>query len=215
MRKICTLLMISMLFFEAANAQKIIGTITDATTKEALIGVNIVLTNGGGTSTDIDGKYLLQIAEGEQKITFKYIGYEDIVKTITVQKNESKTLNIALSPSTKQLGTVVVSAGRFEQKIEEITVSMEVIKPSLIENKNTTDIQTVMDQIPGVNITDGQANIRGGSGWSYGAGTRVLVMVDDMPQLIILYPLFVKIIRRSKLVSMIRIMDLQGDIIEY
>ena len=28
---------------------------------------------------------------------------------------------------------------------------------------------------------DGQANIRGGSGWSYGAGTRVLVMVDDMP----------------------------------
>ena len=173
--------MIGTLFFEAAKAQKIIGTITDAPTKEALIGVNIVLTNGGGTSTDIDGKYLLQIAEGEQKITFKYIGYEDIVKTITVQKNESKTLNIALSPSTKQLGTVVVSAGRFEQKIEEITVSMEVIKPSLIENKNTTDIQTVMDQIPGVNITDGQANIRGGSGWSYGAGTRVLVMVDDMP----------------------------------
>ena len=173
--------MIGTLFFEAAKAQKISGTITDATTKEALIGVNIVLTNGGGTSTDIDGKYLLQIAEGEQKITFKYIGYEDIVKTITVQKNESKTLNIALSPSTKQLGTVVVSAGRFEQKIEEITVSMEVIKPSLIENKNTTDIQTVMDQIPGVNITDGQANIRGGSGWSYGAGTRVLVMVDDMP----------------------------------
>ena len=55
----------------------------------------------------------------------------------------------------------MVSAGKFEQKIEEITVSMEVIKPSLIENKNTTDIQTAMDQVPGVNITDGQANIRG------------------------------------------------------
>ena len=58
---------------------------------------------------------------------------------------------------------------------------MEVIKPALIENKNTTQIETAMDQIPGVNITDGQANIRGGSGWSFGAGTRVLVMVDDMP----------------------------------
>ena len=33
---------------------------------------------------------------------------------------------------------------------------MEVIKPNLIENKNTTDIQSAMDQIPGVNITDGQ-----------------------------------------------------------
>ena len=171
----------SIIFFESTNAQKINGTITDAITKEALIGVNIVLWNGGGTSTNIDGKYQLQLIEGEQKITFKYIGYEDVIKTITLKKNETKTINIILSPAAEQLNTVVVSAGKFEQKIEEITVSMEVIKPSLIENKNTTDIQTVMDQIPGVNITDGQANIRGGSGWSFGAGTRVLVMVDDMP----------------------------------
>ena len=119
--------------------------------------------------------YQLQVDEGEQKITFRYIGYEEIIKTISLQKNESIVINIALSPSSEQLSTVVVSAGKYEQKIEEITVSMEVIKPSLIENKNTTDIQTAMDQIPGVNITDGQANIRGGSGWSYGAGTRVLV----------------------------------------
>ena len=75
----------------------------------------------------------------------------------------------------------MISAGKFEQRLEEITVSMEVIKPNLIENKNTTNIQTTLDQVPGVNITDGQANIRGGSGWSYGAGSRVLVMVDDMP----------------------------------
>ena len=104
-----------------------------------------------------------------------------MLKSISLNKNEVTNLDIDLAPSSEQLSTVVVSAGRFEQKIEEITVSMEVIKPSLIENKNTTDIQTAMDQIPGVNITDGQANIRGGSGWSFGAGTRVLVMVDDMP----------------------------------
>ena len=50
-----------------------------------------------------------------------------------------------------------------------------------MKNKNTTNIQTAIEQVPGVTITDGQANIRGGSGWSYGAGTRVQVMVDDMP----------------------------------
>ena len=77
--------------------------------------------------------------------------------------------------------TVIVSAGKFEQRIEETTVSVEVIKPGLISDKNTTNIQTAIDQVPGVNITDGQANIRGGSGWSYGAGTRVQVLVDDMP----------------------------------
>ena len=90
-------------------------------------------------------------------------------------------LNVEMHDAAMELGTVVVSAGKFEQKIEETTVSMEVIKPSLIENKNTTNIQTAIEQVPGVTITDGQANIRGGSGWSYGAGTRVQVMVDDMP----------------------------------
>ncbi|MDP7567912.1 MAG: TonB-dependent receptor plug domain-containing protein, partial [Flavobacteriales bacterium] len=180
MRKIYTIIVLSLLIFEA-NAQTISGTIKDVNTNESLIGVNIILNNGNGTATDFDGNYQISGKEGEQQITFKYIGYEEVLKTISLNKNEVKNLDVVLVPSSEQLSTVVVSAGRFEQKIEEITVSMEVIKPSLIENKNTTDIQTAMDQIPGVNITDGQANIRGGSGWSFGAGTRVLVMVDDMP----------------------------------
>jgi len=180
MRNIYTIIVLSLLIYEA-NSQTISGTIKDANTKERLIGVNIILNNGSGTATDFDGNYQVLGDSGEQQITFKYIGYEEVLKTISLNKNEVTTLDIFLVPSSEQLSTVVVSAGRFEQKIEEITVSMEVIKPSLIENKNTTDIQTAMDQIPGVNITDGQANIRGGSGWSYGAGTRVLVMVDDMP----------------------------------
>ena len=180
MRNIYTIIVLSLLIFEA-NSQTISGTIKDANTNERLIGVNIILNNGSGTATDFDGNYQILGDAGEQQITFKYIGYEEVLKTISLNKNEVTTLDIFLFPSSEQLSTVVVSAGRFEQKIEEITVSMEVIKPSLIENKNTTDIQTAMDQIPGVNITDGQANIRGGSGWSYGAGTRVLVMVDDMP----------------------------------
>ena len=180
MRKIFTLVAI-ILCNLSIYSQTISGTITDSNNNEELIGVNIILDNGGGTSSDVFGKYTLNTEAGTYKVTFKYIGYEDIVKEIILTKGEQKTINIALSQSSEQLSTVVISAGRFEQKIEEITVSMEVIKPSLIENKNTTQIETVMDQIPGVNITDGQANIRGGSGWSFGAGTRVLVMVDDMP----------------------------------
>jgi len=180
MRRIFTLVIITLCNL-TLYSQTIIGTITDEANNEKLIGVNIILENGGGTSSDIFGKYSLRTNEGKQKLTFKYIGYKDIVKEISLAKDENKTINIALESSSEQLSTVVISAGRFEQRIEEITVSMEVIKPSLIENKNTTQIETAIDQIPGVNITDGQANIRGGSGWSFGAGTRVLVMVDDMP----------------------------------
>ena len=166
------------LFYSQLSAQKISGVVTDASTNETLIGVNIILSDGSGTTTDLDGRYELNI-NSNKKITYKFIGYKDVTKSISSKKNQ--VINIKLNPSAEQLGTVVVSAGKFEQKIEEITVSMEVIKPSLIENKNTTDIQTAMDQVPGVNITDGQANIRGGSGWSYGAGSRVMVLVDDMP----------------------------------
>ena len=67
--------------------------------------------------------------------------------------------------------------------LNEVTVSMEVLKPSLIENKSLQSIENAVDQVPGVNVIDGQANIRGGAGFSYGAGSRVLVMVDEMPML--------------------------------
>ena len=181
MKRKILLIILSLMYFADINAQTISGKITDNNTKEGLIGVNIILENGSGTSSDVFGDYNIIVNPGINKITFKYIGYKEITKEISVTANENKKLNIVLSPASEELSTVVVSAGRFEQKIEEITVSMEVIKPTLIENKNTTRIETAMEQIPGVNITDGQANIRGGSGWSYGAGTRVSVLVDDMP----------------------------------
>jgi outer membrane receptor protein involved in Fe transport len=163
--------------FSVAHSQSISGTITDENTKEPLIGVNVILSNTNGTTTNINGEFSLEITENEKTISFKYIGYETVIKEISGQTE----WNIKMKSASQQIGTVVISAGKFEQKIEEITVSMEVISPSLIENKNTTNIETAMDQVPGVNITDGQANIRGGSGWSYGAGSRVLVMVDGMP----------------------------------
>ncbi|MCH8555380.1 MAG: TonB-dependent receptor [Schleiferiaceae bacterium] len=83
----------------------------------------------------------------------------------------------------ENLQTIVVSAGKFEQRVEETTVSLDVIQPYLVQSKNPLDIQGTFDQSPGINVTDGQANIRGGSGWSYGTGSRVLVMVDDMPMI--------------------------------
>ena len=60
---------------------------------------------------------------------------------------------------------------------------MDVIKPEKLENNNTRQMDEVIKQIPGVDIMDGQPSIRGGSGYSYGAGSRVLILVDDLPML--------------------------------
>ena len=60
---------------------------------------------------------------------------------------------------------------------------MDVIKPSLVQNKGITNLDAIINQVPGVVVSDGQASIRGGSGYSYGAGTRVLMLVDEMPMI--------------------------------
>ena len=118
MNKICSLLILIFLKIQLLNAQIINGKITDLNTKESLIGVNIISEEGSGTASDIDGEYQLKLTEGNQKITFKYIGYEEITKTFNIAKNEILNLNIALSSISEELNTIVVSAGRFDGSIQ-------------------------------------------------------------------------------------------------
>ena len=50
--------------------------------------------------------------------------------------DQYKNLNdVSLVEASEVLGTVVISAGKFEQKLEEVTVSMDVIKPALMKIK--------------------------------------------------------------------------------
>lgn len=159
------------------------GVVTDATTKETLIGVNIITQGGVGVVTDLDGKYFLTLDAGTHTVTFRYVGYTTKVETVVISGGQTKELNIILEEANTELETFVVSAGRYEQKIEDITVSMAVLKPALIENKNTINCETILEQVPGVTVQDGQVSIRGGSGFAYGAGSRVLMMVDELPLL--------------------------------
>ncbi len=158
------------------------GIITDKITKEPLIGANVIYADGKGTVTGIDGDYTLVIPAGSYTIKFRYVGYEDVSKKITLTAGQVLKIDVELSAG-KELETVVVSAGKFEQKLEDLTVSMAVIKPSLLENKNVTNAETILEQVPGVTVQDGQVCIRGGSGFAYGAGSRVLMMVDELPLL--------------------------------
>jgi len=79
--------------------------------------------------------------------------------------------------------TIVVSASKRKQKIEEVPVSMEVLRPQLIDHKGITDLEQAVDQTPGVYTMDGQVSIRGGSGFAYGTGSRVLLLWNGMPLL--------------------------------
>ncbi len=161
------------------------GCVTDKNSKEPIIGATIQLVTdlSKGTTTDIEGNYVLVLDTGKYKILYNYLGYKSETIEVTVKDNQISIKNITLNQDSKTLETVVVSSGKFEQKIEELTVSMEVIKPDLIQNKNTTSIETALEQVPGLTIIDNDPQIRGGSGFTFGVGSRVAIVVDGVPLL--------------------------------
>jgi outer membrane cobalamin receptor len=159
------------------------GKIKDKLTGDGLIGVAVIADSKTGGVSDLNGNYSLTLPEGKHSLEFRLLGYTTFSRQIDGKAGDSLVVDVVLETSARALDMVVVSAGKFEQKLGDVTVSMEVITPQLVENKNTTSLENIIDQVPGVNVTDGQANIRGGSGYSYGGGSRVLLLVDDMPLL--------------------------------
>ncbi len=157
------------------------GKVTDAISGEGLIGVNVVYAPGKGAATDVNGAYALTIPAGEHRITFSFIGYTTRAVAVSLATGEKRTLDMKLAIAASQLDMVVVSAGRFEQRVGEVTQSMSVLQSDLIRNKNIVSMDQALDQVPGVVIVDEEPQIRAGSGFSYGAGSRVQVLVDDIP----------------------------------
>ena len=182
MRNKLTLLFLFLFSLLKSQNATIQGVITDARNGESLVGATVKY-NGGGAATDLDGRYKISLAPGKYEITFSMVGYESKTQSITVTAGETRELNIQLSDGTNLLQTATVTAGKFEKPLGEVTVSLDVLKPKLVESTNTTSVDEVLIKVPGLNIIDGQASIRGGAGFSYGAGTRVLVLVDDIPAL--------------------------------
>lgn len=160
--------------------QVIRGQVIDLLTREPLPGTNVILDSIHGTTTDSLGNFRLKTTPGKHELVFSFIGYQEYIKLLNLKDTEVFVL-IELRPEESELGEVVVSAGKYQQRLEEVTVSLDVIKPNLVQDKNQVNLKNTLQQAPGVNVTDGQANIRSGSGWTYGAGTRVQTLVDGMP----------------------------------
>ncbi len=176
---ICCTFLSTFLF---AQQGLITGTVIDERTKEPLYPATIKI-GATGTITNFDGNFELQLATGTQELEISYVGYETLIQSVTITANETTTLNFSLSESVNLLQTATVTSGKYEKALGEATVSLEVLKSELIESTNAVSLDQALEKIPGVNLVGGQANIRGGSGFSYGAGSRVLLLVNDLPAL--------------------------------
>lgn len=175
---LCFFLLLPMLAIFAQDTV-LKGQIFDVDGKEPLFGATVKIEDRGTTS-DFDGNYLITLTPGTYDVEVSYVGYETMRQSITVSKGINQQ-DFTLGEAATILDVATVTSGKFEKPLGEVTVSLEVIKPTLLEDNNATSVDEVLGKVSGVDIIDGQANIRGGSGYSYGAGSRVLLLVDDIP----------------------------------
>ena len=166
--------------YSAWAANTVSGTVTDLQTREPLVGVTIYDCENPsvGTVTDIDGKYTITLDLSKPlKLCFSYVGYDSETHVVS---SVTPVLNVGMLPHNELLDDVVVTAGRFEQRHTDVTVSMEVLKPQALRSQAPTDLSATLQTLPGVEIIDKQPSIRGGGGWTYSVGSRCQVLMDGM-----------------------------------
>jgi outer membrane receptor protein involved in Fe transport len=184
MRFITLVLSILIAHFATSQTGKITGKVQNEK-GDPIIGASIIYRTDVtiGSVSDHNGNYLLEVPAGPAKLICRASGM--VTDTLSINVVESKTIirDIVMSSFVLELEGVEVKVGKFDKPFEDQTVSMVIIRPELIENKNTRSIETALDQTPGLNILDGEPQIRGGSGFTFGVGSKVAVIVDDMPML--------------------------------
>ncbi len=166
--------------YHFSYSQNLSFTVKDIKTQEVLVGATIVYGEGGST-TDIYGKFIVSEPTFPFEIVVSYIGYKE--QKLVFLSAAGILSEIYLSPSETALDLVTVTGTKYEQNIARAMVSVDIIKPDLLRSVNSTSADEILNKVPGVQILDGQANIRGGSGYSYGAGSRVMLLLDDIPAL--------------------------------
>ncbi|HTO38875.1 MAG TPA: TonB-dependent receptor [Brumimicrobium sp.] len=167
------------LFSFIVYGQEITGKIVDEN-NEPIIGVLIEssdLTNKA--RSNLDGEFSIKVNQVPVTLTFTMSSFVTVKNTYSSIPTEKQT--IRMQAYLQLLDGVVVSASRREQRIEEVPVSLEIISPQLIDNKALSSVEEAVNQAPGTYTMDGQVSIRGGSGFSYGAGSRVMVVWNDAP----------------------------------
>ena len=137
---VITLLLSSLL--DLAIAQGIVnGKVFDNITHEPLHGVYVIYHKSLGTTTDENGNFTIKTDSARFNIAFQFIGYKSDKRTVKIRSNDTIELNVGLVMEIQEIGQIVVSANKSEQKVAELTVSMDIIKSVDFLKTHITDAQ--------------------------------------------------------------------------
>ena len=163
-----TLAIIIVLAIKVAGQNRVVylkGYVKDANDNTPLKGVNIsVLNTTFGTSTDSLGNYILNIKPGKYIITFSYVGYETLLKNVSITENETNILlNASLKSSFYVMKGITINTNR-----DFGTQNPDTLKSKDIQNMPNlySDILRSIKILPGVtsnNELSSTYNVRGGN----------------------------------------------------
>lgn len=165
-----------------AQTRTIKGEVTDAQNGEALIGATVMVEGEkGGTVTDFDGNFSLQVSSSAKKIKVSYIGYIDKVLSI------SDNMKVKLESDSKALADVVV-IGYGAARKSDLTGSVATVK-SKDFNKGlvSSPEQLINGKVSGVQIMSNSGSASAGStirvrgGASLNASNDPLIVLDGVP----------------------------------
>lgn len=158
-------LVCSLFVCHAALAQgTITGIVTDATTKQPVLGATVLLAGTTkGAATDTDGRFRLQgIAAGVYTVEVSMLTYATSrIADVKVGSGETTTLEIPLAEAAEQVDEVVVTAIRRANTENAVNVdirnSMMVVSgvsSQTIAKTQDRDAGEVVRRIPGISIID-------------------------------------------------------------
>lgn len=137
-----------------------------------------------GTTTDIAGRFELRVSStSSNNIIFSMVGYRRHTETLEMEAGGEYELFIIMQPITLHSGDVIVTAGRRAQVAGSVPLSFTMVTAAELEARNILSLDESLRYIPGVQMAQDQVNIRGASGYSYGTGSRVLLLVDGVPMM--------------------------------
>lgn len=163
-----------------AQTQTVRGVVVEAGTGEAVIGANVIVKghSGVGVTTNLDGKFTLNVPKGATHLIVSYIGYKKAEVAI------SPNMKITLQPDTQNLDDVVV-VGYGVQKRESLVGAQTTVNAKNLAKRPISNATTALAGLtPGVQLTTGAGQpgasesivIRGAG--SINAGSNPVYVVD-------------------------------------
>lgn len=185
MKRILLILISSLVTLGAMAQHTVTGTVYDATDGQPLPGVSVRLKSDSkvGTLTDFDGKFSIQVPDGEKQLSFSFMGKTP--KDVTIKAGGMK---LFMEDDNKKMNEVVVVGYGSARKLGSVTGSVSLVRADVMEETPTANFTDALQgQVAGLSVLSSSGEpaasavirLRGIN--SIMAGTEPLFILDGTP----------------------------------